>query len=249
LIAEWEQFNKEGLIRAIGFSYHGDEKTFLDIIGHYDWDMAQIQQNFLDTEAQATERGIKACGKKGIACVIMEPLRGGGLASPPAAVQALYDAHPVKHSGAEWAFRHLLDYPEVSCVLSGLSTLAQVEDSVRIFSEKDAVPGCLSADDKALLARAREKYNALRPIPCTACKYCMPCPNGVNIPNAFTLYNDGFSFTEWSQSKRAYSFATKGKSDASLCAECGLCETKCPQKIAVMKELKVAHEKLKGWVE
>jgi predicted aldo/keto reductase-like oxidoreductase len=249
IIGEWEKFKSEGLIKAIAFSFHGDEKTFNEILDYYDWDMAQVQQNFMDVEAQATERAIKRCGQKGCACVIMEPLRGGGLATPPPSVQTLYDAHPVKRSGADWAFRHLLDYPEVSCILSGMTTLEQVKDNLRIFSGEDAVPGCLSGADKDLIARVRDKYTSLRAIPCTGCQYCMPCPNNVNIPTAFSLYSDGVSFENFDQPRRAYSFAVKAQTDASQCVACGECEEKCPQKIDIIEKLKTAHEKLKGWVE
>jgi predicted aldo/keto reductase-like oxidoreductase len=249
IIGEWEKFKSEGLIKAIAFSFHGDEKTFNEILDYYDWDMAQVQQNFMDVEAQATERAIKRCGQKGCACVIMEPLRGGGLATPPPSVQTLYDAHPVKRSGADWAFRHLLDYPEVSCILSGMSTLEQVKDNIRIFSGEDAKPGCLSGADKDLIARVRDKYTSLRSIPCTGCQYCMPCPNNVSIPAAFSLYNDGASFENFDQPRRGYSFIVKAQTDASQCVECGQCEEKCPQKIDIIEKLKTAHEKLKGWVE
>jgi predicted aldo/keto reductase-like oxidoreductase len=249
IIGEWEKFKSEGMIKAIAFSYHGDEKGFVDVLDYYDWDMAQIQQNFMDIEAQATERAIKRCGQKGCACVIMEPLRGGGLATPPPSVRKLYDAYPVKRSGADWAFRHLLDYPEVSCILSGMSTLEQVKDNIRIFQAEDAVPGCLSAAEKDLIAKARDQYTALRSIPCTGCQYCMPCPNNVNIPNTFSLYNDGSSFGNFDQPRRGYSFAVNARNDASRCVECGQCEKKCPQKIPIIEKLKTAHEKLKGWVE
>jgi predicted aldo/keto reductase-like oxidoreductase len=161
----------------------------------------------------------------------------------------MYDAHPVKRRGADWAFRHLLDYPEVSCILSGMTTMEQLKENIGIFSADDAKPGCLSAGDKALIAKLRDRYAALRSIPCTGCRYCTPCPNGVDIPNAFSLFNDGVSFENFDQPRRGYSFAVKGKSDASQCVECGQCEEKCPQKIAIIEQLKTAHEKLKGWIE
>jgi predicted aldo/keto reductase-like oxidoreductase len=249
IIAEWEKFRSEGLIKAIAFSFHGDEKTFADILNYYNWDMAQVQQNFMDVEAQATERAIGLCEKKGCACVIMEPLRGGGLATPPPSVQSLYDAHSVRRSGADWAFRHLLDYSGVSCILSGMSTLDQLKDNIRIFSADDAVPGCMSAADKALLSNARERYQSLRSIPCTGCQYCMPCPNGVNIPNVFSLFNDGKSFENFDQPRRGYSFAVNAKSDVSQCVACGVCAEKCPQKIDIVSNLKSAHSALVGWIE
>jgi predicted aldo/keto reductase-like oxidoreductase len=249
IIAEWEKFKNEGLIRAIGFSYHGDEQTFPEILSHYDWDMCQIQMNLIDVNNQATGKAIDLAGKKGCALVIMEPLRGGGLATPPPAVQAIYDSHSVKRAPCDWAFRHLLDRPEISCILSGVSTLEQLKDNIAIFSAPDALPGCLSAADKAMIARVREQYEALKSIPCTGCEYCMPCPSGVNIPGTFTNYNAGVSFANFDQPRRGYWFAVNSKNDASQCIACGACEKKCPQHIDIIEKLKTAHEALKGWVE
>jgi predicted aldo/keto reductase-like oxidoreductase len=253
LIAQWEKFKSEGLIKAIAFSYHGDEKTFVEILNHYDWDMAQIQQNMIDIEAQATERAIGLCGKKGCACVIMEPLRGGGLATPPPPIQKIYDAHNDAHNNkrtaVDWSFRHLLDRSEVSCILSGMSTMEQLKENIRIFSAPDAVAGCLSNADKEMIACVRGEYAKLRSIPCTGCRYCMPCPNNVDIPGIFSLYNDGISFANFEQPRRSYMFTTKAGQDAVQCIECGQCEEKCPQSIAIKSELKNAHEKLKGWIE
>jgi predicted aldo/keto reductase-like oxidoreductase len=249
IIGEYEKCKSEGLIRAIGFSFHGDEKTFADVLAYYDWDMCQIQQNLMDVESQATERGIALAGKKGCALVIMEPLRGGGLATPPPPVQAIYDAYPVKRSPVDWAFRHLLNYPEVSCILSGVTTLEQLKDNIQIFSAPDALPRCLVPADKKMLAQVREQYRALKSIPCTGCEYCMPCPFGVNIPGTFSGYNDGVSFANFNQPRRSYSFSVNAKSDASQCRACGACEKKCPQRIDIIEKLKTAHEALKGWVE
>ncbi|MDR2602193.1 MAG: aldo/keto reductase [Spirochaetaceae bacterium] len=249
LIGEWEKFKSEGLIKAIGFSYHGGAECFNEVLDYYDWDMCQIQQNLLDVNSQATEKAIFKAGKKNCALVIMEPLRGGGLANPAKAVAGLYDAYPVKRRPVEWAFRHLINYPEVSCILSGVSTMEQLKDDIAIFSEKDAVPGCLSEADKALIAKVRQSYESVRSIPCTGCEYCLPCPQNVQIPNAFSLYNDGMAFENFDQPSRAYSFSTAAKSDASFCVECGLCEEKCPQHIEIPEQLKIAHEKLKGWIE
>jgi predicted aldo/keto reductase-like oxidoreductase len=249
LIAEWEKFKAEGLIKAIGFSYHGNAPCFNEILAHYDWDMCQIQQNLMDVELQAGEQGIIEAGKKGCALVIMEPLRGGGLAAPTKAVQELYNAHPVKRNAVDWAFRHLIDYPQVSCILSGVSTLEQLKENIALFSAPDAVPNCLSAADKELIRKVRERYQSVKSIPCTGCEYCLPCPNGVQIPSVFTLYNDGMSFENFDQPSRAYMFTRAAKQDASQCVECGQCEEKCPQHIKIIDELKTAHSKLKNWIE
>ena len=255
IIEEYEKLRAEGLIRAIGFSYHGQYPCFKEVLEFYDWGMCQMQQNFMDTEREATEEGIRLAGRKGCALVIMEPLRGGGLSTPPARIQKIYDEYPVKlpngkrRSGAEWAFRHVLNYSEVSTILSGMTTLEQVKENVEIFSRADAVPGCITPVERDILNRAKAAYEAVTSIPCTACEYCLPCPNGVNIPGVFSRYNDANMFENFGPSSRSYMFLTKQKCDASFCLECGECEPKCPQHIKIIDQLKVAHEALKGWVE
>ena len=246
---EFEKFKAEGLVKNIGFSYHGDYDNFSKILQEYPWAMCQIQQNLLDVDQEVTSEAIHLAGKLGTALVIMEPLRGGGLANTPPPVKKLYDGHPVKYSAAEWAFRHLLDFPEVSCILSGMTTMEQLQDNIRIFSKPDAVPGCLCAIDKTLLTNVKKAYESIVTIPCTACEYCLPCPQGVNIPRVFSLYNEGMMFGSFDQPQRSYMFARSGNEDASHCVRCGACETKCPQNIQIMESLETAHGALDGWVE
>jgi predicted aldo/keto reductase-like oxidoreductase len=249
IIEEYEQFRAEGLIRGIAFSYHGKYPGFKEVLDYYDWDMCQIQQNMVDVEKEATEEGIRQAGKKGCALVVMEPIRGGNLANPPPPVKAIYDEYPVKRSPVEWAFRHVLNYPEVSTILSGVTTMEQLRENIAIFSKPEAVPGCLSEAEKRIIARVRETYESLASIPCTACEYCLPCPRGVNIPQVFSKYNDGIMFDTFEPARRSYMFQTRFNQDASLCIACKACEKKCPQHIEITKELKTAHEKLKGWIE
>jgi len=249
IFKEYEKFRDEGLIRAIGFSYHGGAELFSKVLAAYPWDMCQIQQNLLDTDKEATEHAITLAGQKGCALVVMEPLRGGGLAKATKGVQAIYDEFPIKRSPVEWAFRHLLNYPQVSTILSGMTTMEQLKENIALFSRPDAVAGCLSADEKALLGRVKEAYDSITTIPCTGCEYCMPCPHGVNIPRAFGLYNDAIRFENFDPSKRGYWFTTSMGGDVSHCQACGLCAQKCPQGFDVMGQLQVAHEALKGWIE
>jgi predicted aldo/keto reductase-like oxidoreductase len=249
VIEEYEKFRAEGLIGAIAFSYHGDYAGFKPVLDYYDWGMCQIQQNLIDVDREATEQAIRDAGKKGCALVIMEPLRGGNLAVPPAPVKAIYDSYREKRGAVEWAFRHVLNYPEVSTILSGVSTLEQLKDNIGIFSKPEAAANSLSDEEKRLIVRVREQYLALKSVPCTACEYCLPCPQGVNIPQVFGKYNDGLMFGTFEPSRRTYMFQVRAKQDASLCVGCGACEKKCPQHIGIIKELKAAHERLKGWVE
>jgi predicted aldo/keto reductase-like oxidoreductase len=254
IIEEYEKFRSEGLIRGIGYSYHGEYPCFKEVLDFYDWGMCQIQQNLIDIDHEATEEGIRQAGKKGCALVIMEPIRGGSLATPPDAVREIYkgykvDGKAVNRSPVEWAFRHVLNYPEVSTILSGVSDLDQLKENIEIFSKDDAVPNCLNAEEKKIIAQVREKYLSLKSVPCTGCEYCLPCPKGVNIPQVFSKYNDGIMFNTFEPARRSYSFQVKGKADASLCVECKACESKCPQHIEIVKELKTSHDKLKGWIE
>lgn len=250
VIEEYEKFREERLIRAIGFSYHGNFPCFSDVLNYYDWDMCQIQQNMLDVNREATEEGIRLAGKKGAALVIMEPLRGGGLANAPAKVQELYDSYPQRRTPVEWAFRHLIDYPEISCILSGMTTMEQLKDNIALFSRPDAAPGCLSQQERTIIAKARDVYRSFSAILCTGCEYCTPCPKGVDIPGIFFKYNAGVMFGNYEQPKRSYLIANKRRgSDASRCIACGACEKKCPQHIDIIRQLKIADETLTGWIE
>jgi predicted aldo/keto reductase-like oxidoreductase len=249
IIGEYEKFRAEGMINAIGFSYHGKFPAFSDILSSYDWDMCQMQQNMLDVDKEATEEGMRMAGKKGSALVIMEPLRGGGLANAPQSVKTIYDSYPIKRSHAEWAFRHLLNYHEISCILSGMSTMEQLKANIAIFSQPAAIANSLSAEEKEILKKAKAAYEAITTIPCTGCEYCMPCPKGVGIPGIFSSYNAGNMFGNFDQPKRSYMFAARGGHGAENCVKCGACEKKCPQHIGIMTELQTAHEALQGWIE
>ena len=249
IIEEYERFRDEGMIGAIGFSYHGKFPAFREILEYYPWDMCQVQQNLLDVDKEVTDQAIRLAGEKGAALVIMEPLRGGGLATPTPAVKRLYDSFPVRRSAAEWAFRHLLDYPQVSCILSGMTTLEQLQQNVEIFSRPDAVAGCISREERALLTKVKTAYESVQSIPCTACEYCLPCPQGVDIPGIFDQYNEGMMFENFSQPQRGYMFIQKAKASADYCVECGACEKKCPQHIDIAAQLKKADHALSGWIE
>ncbi|MDR1205509.1 MAG: aldo/keto reductase [Peptococcaceae bacterium] len=249
ILKEYEKFREEGLIKAIGFSYHGNYDSFHEILTSYNWDMCQVQHNFLDTDREVTAKGLELAGERGVALVIMEPLRGGNLAAGSKAVNQIYADAPVKRPPVEWAFRYVAGFPQVSTVLSGMTTLEQLKENIEIFSKPDMLPGNLSNADLAMLAQIKQAYESVVTIPCTSCEYCLPCPQNVQIPAVFQRYNTAMMFENFEPSKRTYMFLTRGGTDASNCAECGTCETKCPQNIPIIKHLKTVHEALSGWVE
>jgi predicted aldo/keto reductase-like oxidoreductase len=250
IFKEYEKFKAEGLIKAIGFSYHGGPAAFKEMLAEYPWEMCMVQQNLLDVDKEVTAEAITLAGEKGCALAVMEPLRGGGLATAPKSVQALFESHPIKRTPVEWAFYHLINYPQISVIISGMSSLEQIKENIEIFSRPDAKPGCLSDKDKELLAKVRAAYDSMQAIPCTACEYCMPCAQNVGIAAAFTQYNDGVKFENFDQPRRSYWFGKIALGiDAGRCTECGDCSPKCPQGIDIPAQLKVARKALDGWVE
>ena len=192
-VLEWIAAKKEsGQIRHIGFSYHGNTATFLELLEVYDWEFCQIQYNYMDEHSQAGRKGLMAAAQKNIPVIIMEPLRGGSLVNNlPKKAEEVFEKAPVKRSPAEWALRWLWNQKEVSVVLSGMNSMAMVEENVRIASTVE--PDQLTADDMDMIQRVKEAINEKTKVPCTACSYCMPCPFGVDIPGSFRCYNVSYT--------------------------------------------------------
>jgi len=242
-VLDWaEKRMAEGAFKHLGFSFHDNLDLFHEIIDSYDnWALAQVQYNYMDVENQAGTAGVQYAASKGLGVVVMEPLLGGKLVSAPPQVQALWDSAPVRRSPVEWAFQWLWDQPEVSLTLSGMSTMEQVVENVA-YAER-AGDGHLTEAERGLVARAREVYNQLCPIPCTACEYCMPCPNGVNIPGNFRWYNSGAMYNQWAQARGRYARMAEGER-ASECVQCRLCEELCPQSIEISQWMPEVDEVL-----
>ncbi|MGI1689783.1 aldo/keto reductase [Thermoanaerobacter uzonensis] len=230
-----EKKKQEGKIRYIGFSFHDEYPVFQEIVDYYDkWDFCQIQYNYMDIDVQAGEKGLKYAASKGLGVVIMEPIRGGRLANPPKAVMDIWDTAKVKRTPAEWALQWLWNQPEVSVVLSGMSTFEQLKENIE--SAKRSGVNTLTKEELEIVNRVRNKYKELSPIACTGCNYCMPCPNGVNIPRNFELYNEAHMYNTYEANRRDYE--NLGDAKASSCVECGTCESVCPQHLTIIDYLK-----------
>ena len=246
-IFRWiESAMKDGRIQNLGFSFHANLELFKEIVDAYDnWSLAQIQYNYMDTEYQAGTKGLKYAAEKGLALVIMEPLRGGRLSKePPKQVAKLWETAPEERSPADWALQWVWNQPEVSVVLSGMSAMQHVIENVE--SAEQSGIGILTDEDLAFVEKVREAYRGLSPIPCTSCGYCMPCPNGVEIPRIFELYNDAIMYEDPRTPRYLYRGPTglKEEQRADQCIECGECEEACPQQIPVAEWLKKVHEML-----
>ena len=246
-ILEWIQEKKQsGAIRNIGFSYHGNTENFLRILNDYDWDFCQIQYNYLDEVAQAGKAGLQAAAAKGIAVMIMEPLRGGKLVNmlPDAAKKAMAESGR-NWSAAEWGLRWLYNQSEVTVVLSGMNSLEMVEANCHTAS--DARAGSLTAEDFETLEKVKRAIREKEKVGCTGCRYCMPCPKGVDIPGIFRCYNA--MFTESKSGGRSQFIQTVGLTRepafASQCIRCGKCEQHCPQSIPIREKLQEADRALR----
>jgi hypothetical protein len=243
-VLEWAHERiREGRIGHLGFSFHDTNTVFREIIDAWqEWTFCQIQYNFLDEETQAGTDGLHYAASRGLGIVVMEPLRGGKLAVPNAEISAMWGTASTKRSAADWALDWVWNHPEVSLLLSGMSTLAQVQQNLDAAGVSAA--GMLAPGELDLIASVRDAYNALIRVPCTACSYCMPCPQGVNIPGMFELVNEGSMFGSWDAQRKRYAQMKSEGSSAESCIRCGVCEDKCPQHIAIRDELAGVAEQL-----
>ncbi len=245
LLNEAEKALSEGKIKHFGFSFHDNLDIFKEIVDSYDaWDFCQIQYNYMDTNFQAGTEGLHYAATKGLAVVIMESLRGGKLALDLPATKPIWEAAAHPRKPADWALQWLWNQPEVSVALSGMNTLEQVEEN--IASADVSGVGKLDADELNLIEQAREAIEAVSPIPCTACGYCLPCPNGVNIPLNFSSYNEAAMYDDLKQARSHYKVFVSDDEKAEHCIECGECLSKCPQDIPISSWLPVVDEVLAG---
>jgi hypothetical protein len=231
----------DGRIRYAGFSFHDSTKLFREIVKSYDWTFAQIQYNFMDEHYQAGTEGLEYAAKKGLGIVVMEPIRGGLLARDLTGISEIWKKAKVQHQPAEWALRWVWNHPEVTVALSGMSTPEQVRQNVA--RAESGMPDSLTKTELSLFGKVRKELEKRITIPCTGCKYCVPCPHGVSIPECFEYYNRGHMYEDEEQTRELYSAFLGGFFDgtphyASLCQECGECEEKCPQSLPIRENLK-----------
>jgi predicted aldo/keto reductase-like oxidoreductase len=232
---------KAGKIGQLGFSFHDDFDLFKEIVDAWDWPFCQIQYNYMDVRNQAGTRGLKYAASKGIAVVVMEPILGGKLASPPPSIQKILDRAETKRRAADWALQWLWNQPEVTVVLSGMSTFRQVVENLE--SADSAGIGILDQQEQGLIREVRRRYKELAPISCTQCRYCMPCPHGVDIPRNLSLYNEGLMYGRPDLARRQYGFIAE-KARSTACTQCRECEPKCPQSILISEWMPKVSEVL-----
>ena len=230
------QMKKEGKVKYLGFSFHGDNKDLAVIADEGGWDFAQIQLNYFDWDDYSREQ-YEILTSHGIPVVVMEPLKGGELANlQPKTLEMLTNARPGT-TAAQWAFEFIASLPNVLTILSGMTYMEHVEENLKTFSPIEP----LGEEGKELLVKVKEFMKEEGKIPCTTCRYCTPCPVGVAIPDIFKMYNNyRSSLVKW-MSQREYFQLEKG-SRADACVECGACLKKCPQKINIPEELKRVHK-------
>jgi len=259
--SKWEKMQKLGALEFLselkshgqiinaGFSFHGDKELFKEIIDSYNWDFCMLQFNYLDEQKQAGIEGLRYAADKGLGIIVMEPLQGGNLTrNIPPKVEAIWNQAKIKRTPAEWAFRWVLNYPEVTCVLSGMNQESHIKQNLLIADE--ALPNSLTQGELELIGQVKDKYREQMKIGCTGCGYCMPCVNGVDIPLCFEIY-DNRQFMGNLQSQLFYAVGLGvihgGKSAfASNCIKCGKCEKKCPQELPIMEFLGDVSQDMEG---
>lgn len=226
---------KSGKIRYAGFSFHDDVSLFKEIVDAYAWTFCQIQYNYFDEHFQAGREGLEYAAARDIAVVVMEPLRGGSLVNRlPPEVKKVFEESGTKRSEVEWALRWVWEHPGVSVVLSGMTEPDQVRENIELAEKVSDAPW--TEKDNQVINEAKRILHNLQRVSCTSCGYCLPCPEGVNIPRNFSLYNDHLMFND-PQAKMRYKMFLNDREKASSCIQCGLCLEKCPQQIPIPDEL------------
>ena len=238
-----EKAKQAGLIKHFGFSFHDDYDMFKKIVDGYDkWEFCLLQYNYMDTDRQATQKGLEYAVSKNIGIAIMEPLSGGRLANPPETIVKTFNSYSKPYSPAEWGFRWLYNHENISTILSGVSSFEQLKDNIRIVNScKDLI---MDKEEFDIIAKVKTVYQERIKVNCTKCDYCLPCSQGVNIPRNFELYNDVYIFNNFALPASSYQLFMPTEEKASNCTQCKECEEKCPQKLDISALLQTVDNEL-----
>jgi len=232
----------DGKIKHTGFSYHGELELFFDVIDSYKWDMCQVQYNIVDQNYQAGREGIRYAAANDVGVVVMEPLRGGSLTrNVPEEIQEIWDESTVKRTPAEWALRFVWDLDDVDVVLSGMNTMEELKQNLNTADH--GYPNSLNSEDKEIIREVKSVYNHRKQYNCTQCGYCIPCPEGVDIPANLLQLNNGYMFQDMDNAKINYYMSIKEENRAFNCTECGECEKICPQMVPIQEALRKVCKK------
>jgi predicted aldo/keto reductase-like oxidoreductase len=238
-VLRWaEKAMTDGRIDKIGFSFHDHFQVLKSILDAYEnWVLCQFQFSYMDVDHDPGVSGIKYAAEKGLGIVIAEPLRSGRLTKePPEWIAEVWANGPQKRTLAEWGLRWVWNHPEVSVALCDMNAMEQVVEDVSLADSSE--PDSLTVQELVLISKVREAYRKLRPNPCTSCRACMPCPEGIDVPRIFELYNDAFIYND---AKTAWSLYYGEQHSVDSCTECGACENACAKRLAMLDWLKKAH--------
>jgi predicted aldo/keto reductase-like oxidoreductase len=236
----------DGRIRYPAFSFHDSFPVFKEIVDAYEWTFAQVQYNYMDEQYQAGTQGLKYAAEQGLGIVVMEPLRGGLLSGDVPAIRPHIRSAPVRRTPSEWGLRWVWNHPEVTVVLSGMSAMEQVTENLAVAEQ--GVANSLAPGELAVVEKMRETFASRVKIPCTGCRYCMPCPNSVDIPSCFMYFNQAYTYDAKEKAAGVYLWALNGSFSggvpgfASCCVQCGECEEKCPQHLPIREYLQEVGE-------
>ncbi|MGL5345824.1 MAG: aldo/keto reductase [Peptostreptococcaceae bacterium] len=235
-----DEIKSSGKVRHIGFSFHDSLDIFKEIVDSYEWEFCQIQYNYLDEYYQAGLEGLLYAYEKGLGIAIMEPLRGGKLANNLSDdLLDMIKENKVEKSPIDLAFQFIYDKKQVNVVLSGMSTLEHVKENIRIANELGN-ENSLNDNEIKVISNLSKMIKDKTIVQCTDCKYCMPCPAGVNIPRCFEILNTSSMFNDLKGCKSVYDNFIKGEdSHSSKCVKCGNCEDACPQNIDIINKLEL----------
>jgi len=228
-----KEMKEQGKLKYIGFSFHDSYEVFEEILTSWDWDFCQIQYNYMDTRHQAGDRGYALAEKLGVPMVIMEPIKGGSLAVLPEDIAAMYKEADKEASVSSWALRWVGTHSNVKVILSGMSTYSQVLDNLKTFETFKP----LNQEEQALVEKVAATIRSRVKNGCTGCRYCMPCPFGIDIPKNFAIWNQEAMYGNPAAAKRKYERELAESARADQCRKCGACEKECPQAISIREDL------------